>query len=245
VQTEGANAFETALVEGMPLSEFLIGELSAKVDLNSVDGRARLAELARPLLGRIPAGVYRELLTGELAETVGLSAARLDAILSHKSSNQAAGGKTKATPSMSGARRIAAGNPSVVRRAITLLLHHPSAANELDVERLAGVSRPGVELLRDLIEMLQAEPTLTTAGLLERWRNHDEGRHLGKLAAVELPELEEFDPVSELAACMHQLAQAGARDRIQFLIEKERLGSLSDAERSELRSLGRGAAASG
>ena len=133
----------------------------------------------------------------------------------------------------------------MVRRAITLLLHHPSAANELDVERLAGVSRPGVDLLRDLIEMLQAEPTLTTAGLLERWRSHDEGRHLGKLAAVELPELEEFDPVPELAACMHQLAQAGARDRIQFLIEKERLGSLSDAEKSELRLLGRGAAASG
>ena len=245
VQAHGANAFETALSEGMPLSEFLISELSARIDLKSVDGRARLAELAKPLLGRIPAGVYKELLTGELAESVGLSAGKLDAILSRNPSKPVAGGRTRPSPSLAGSRRIAAGKPSVVRRAITLLLHHPGSANELDVEQLAGVSRPGVDLLRDLIEMIQAEPNITTAGLLERWRNHDEGRHLGKLAAAELPELEEFDPASELAACLHQLALAGARDRIQILIEKERLSSLSDTERSELKALGRSAVAGG
>ena len=115
----------------------------------------------------------------------------------------------------------------------------------LNVEELAGVARPGIDLLRDLIETLQAEPGLTTGGLLERYRNHDEGRHLGKLAAVELPDDEEFSPASELADCLRQLAAAGARDRINFHIEKERLSELSDSEKNELRALGRGSAANG
>lgn len=238
VQTNGASAFEKALAEGMALSKFLIGELSANVDLASVDGRARLAELARPLLESIPAGVYKELLTGELAETVGLSAAKLEAIVSKSPKKPAATGGDRFVNPAATSRRPSPNQPSAVRRALTLLLHHPEAAANLHVEELAGVKRPGVDLLRDLIETVQAEPALTTAGLLERWRMHEEGRHLGKLAAVEIPIDEEFSPESELADCLHQLAAAGARDRISFLIEKERLSSLSDTEKGELRSLG-------
>ncbi|MGH8167741.1 MAG: hypothetical protein ACREQ1_10900, partial [Woeseiaceae bacterium] len=111
-----------------------------------------------------------------------------------------------------------------------------------NTERLGDIERPGADLLRQLIETAQSEPNITMAGLLERWRNHDEGRHLGKLAAVEMPPAEEFDPAAELSACLAQLSAASARDRVQFLIEKERLSSLSDDERSELRKLGRSSA---
>ena len=235
VQAEGAGAFEGALSEGMALSNFLIGELSSKVDLDSVDGRARLAELARPLLGRIPQGVYKELLTEELAESVGLSAGKLEAILSNSEPKSA----KKTTQKSRGSRRAHPNKPSVVRRAITLLLHQPQAAMKMNVEDLAGVDRPGIDLLRDLLETVQSEPTLTTAGLLERFRNHDEGRHLGKLAAVEMPDDEDFRPAAELADCLRQLAAAGARDRVEFLIEKQRLNQLTDAEKDELRTLGR------
>jgi DNA primase len=235
VQAEGAGAFEGALSEGMALSNFFIGELSSKVDLDSVDGRARLAELARPLLGRIPQGVYKELLTEELAESVGLSAGKLEAILSNSEPKSA----KKTTQKSPGSRRAHPNKPSVVRRAITLLLHQPQAAMKMNVEDLAGVDRPGIDLLRDLLETVQSEPTLTTAGLLERFRNHDEGRHLGKLAAVEMPDDEDFRPAAELADCLRQLAAAGGRDRIEFLIEKQRFNQLTDAEKDELRTLGR------
>ncbi len=234
VQDQGAQGFEDALERGTVLSEFLVDELAAQVDMGSVDGRARMAELARPLVTRIPPGVYRELLLSRLAEDVGLPAAKLDGIL-FRDREQA-----DARQRLSGPRRASltgSGQPSVVRRAITLLLHHPEAAARLDVERLVGVHRPGTDLLRDLIETVQSEPDITMAGLLERWRHHAEGRHLGKLAAVEMPPPEDFDPAAELADCLQQLALAGARDRIQFLIEKERLGSASEDERAELKAL--------
>jgi DNA primase len=125
----------------------------------------------------------------------------------------------------------------VVRRAITLLLNFPQAGDKLDVEKLAGLSRPGIDLLQDLIETVHSEPNITTAGLLERWRHDEQGRHLGKLAAVEMPDEADFDASQELAECLAQLALAGRRERIDFLIEKQKLNPLTDEEKSELRQI--------
>jgi DNA primase len=245
VQTDGAAGFEKAMDQALALSDYLVEELASRVDMKSVDGRARLAEQAKPLVGRIPPGVYKELLIERLAEAVGLAAPKLKAIMEKD--------PAKPTPSLrreglSGLRhqsKPSAAKPSIVRRAISLLLNNPAAAAKLDIEQLAGVTKPGTELLRDLIETVQAEPNMTTAALLERWRNHEEGRHLGKLAAVELPVSEDFDAAAELEQCIAQLALAGRRERVDFLIEKERLSTLSDAERSELRKLGQGSAIGG
>jgi DNA primase len=245
VQDHGANAFEEAMDGALALSDFLVTELASQVDMKSVDGRARLAELARPLVGKIPEGVYKELLIERLAHEVGLEAPKLQAILAKDRSTPAPAGRREGISGLRHQSKPSAGKPSIVRRAISLLLNHPAAADKLDIEQLAGVTKPGTDLLRDLIETVQAEPTMTTAGLLERWRNHEEGRHLGKLAAVELPGSDDFDAAAELEQCIAQLALAGKRERVDFLIEKERLRTLSDAERSELRALGQGSAFGG
>ena len=205
--------------------------------MTTVDGKARLAETAKPLLNKIPAGVYRELLTGSLADAVGLTPAKIEKMLGEVPGSVTQRVRGGTSTLLARRNKAMVGQPSIVRRAIALLLNHPEACAKLDVEKLAGVTRPGIELLHSLIETVQAEPNITTAGLLERWRNDDEGRHLGKLAAVEIPEEEEFDPVIELEACLEHLALAGRRERVDFLIEKQKLKSLTDEERSELRQL--------
>ena len=131
-------------------------------------------------------------------------------------------------------RSATSGGPSVVRRAITLVLNYPEAGKNLDVEMLAGVQRAGVDLLTTLVETVQSEPNITTAGLLERWRHDEKGRHLGKLAAAAMPMDEEFDAAAELGECLQQLSLAGRRERIEFLIEKQRVTGLTDDEKSEL-----------
>ncbi len=234
VNENGADAFVKLMDAGLPLSEFLIQELSSQVDMKTIDGRARLAELARPLVQQLPVGVYRELLIEGLAEAVGLTAAKLEKMLA---AGREAGDRSKYDSS----RRLptrrqpsASGGPSVVRRAITLLLNNPSAGQKLDIEKLAGVQRAGVDLFSALIETVQSEPNITTAGLLERWRHDEKGRHLGKLAALDMPMDEEFDAEAELNECLQQLAVAGRKERIEFLIEKQRVTGLSDDEKSEL-----------
>jgi DNA primase len=234
----GSDAFEKALDTGIALSDYLIGELASKVDLETVDGKARLAEFAKPLLAKVPTGVYRELLMGSLADSVGLSAEKLERSMGAAGAGKASiAGKPPATKLNRATSRIVAGKPSVVRRAITLLLNHPDAGGNLDVELLADISRPGIDLLQQLIETVHAEPNITTAGLLERYRHDEEGRYLGRLAAAEVPADEEFDAAAELHECLDQLAVAGRRERVDILIEKQRLSSLSEEERAELRAL--------
>ena len=233
----GADAFIKSLDDGVAMSDYLIGELASKVDLETVDGKARLAELAKPLIGKVPIGVYRELLLDSLAQRVGLTAEKL--VRSMGELHAIDDGKTsRRSGILFGNRSTAvAGRPSVVRRAITLLLNYPDAGSKLDVEKLAGVERAGVDLLHRLIETVQQEPNITTAGLLERWRHDEDGRHLGKLAAIEVPGDDDFDAAAELQDCLAQLATAGRRARVDLLIEKQRVNKLSDKERAELRAL--------
>ena len=204
-----------------------------------------LVELTRPLVAKILPGVYKELLIKRLAETVDLETPKLQAILAKDQVTQTPPVRREGLGGLRHKSKPSAGKPNIVRHAISLLLNYPDAADKLDIEQIAGVIKPGTELLRDLIETVQAEPNMTTAGLLERWRTHAEGRHLGKLAAVELPVSEDFDAAAELEQCIAQLALAGKRERVDYLIEKERLSTLSDAERSELRELGPGPAYGG
>ena len=237
VNEKGADAFVAALDNGVALSGFLIDELASQVDMETVDGRARLAELARPLVNKIPTGVYRELLMESLAEAVGLTAAKLEKMIA---GGAAQGGKAKVPLTGTGRERRkpeAAGNPSVVRHALTIILNHPEASRTLDIDKLAGVSRPGTDLLQAVIETVRTQPNITTAGLLERWRHDPQGRHLGKLTAAALPLDEDFDPAAELDECLDQLATAGRKERVDFLIEKQRLSGLTDDEKSELRAL--------
>ena len=240
VQENGPDTFMEVLNNALPLSDFLIEELTSQLDVKSVDGRARLAELARPLLSQIPQGVYRELLTGQLAATIGLPTHRLETLFQ----NNSAGRGTKSTKRQTKMRHRpglpSTGKPSIIRTAITLIVQHPASALQIDIKKLAGITKPGTELLHNLIETVTLEPHLTTAGLLERFRNDEEGQHLGKLAVSELPEDEDFDAAAELSDCLAQLELSGRRTKIEFLIDKQIAGELTDAERSELRELTQG-----
>jgi len=237
VNLNGADAFVKLMDDGLPLSEFLIQELSRQVDMDTIDGRAKLAEMARPLIGNIPTGVYRELLIEGLAIAVGLTAPKLEKMMAAGQAGSTRSERARTGVAPRRRQPSASGGPSVVRRAITLILNHPEAGQKLDIELLAGVQRAGVDLLSALIETVQSEPNITTAGLLERWRHDEKGRHLGKLAAEDVPIDEDFDPAAELAECLQQLALIGCQERIAVLIEKQRVTGLTEDEKSELMQL--------
>ena len=238
VNTHGADGFVSALDSGVALADYLIGELESQVDMASADGLAKLGELARPLIGRMPEGFHREILIKKLADAVDLAVDKLERLLKTGQTGEPPGRRTQAP---AGIRRTTAhGGPSMIRRAIALLLNYPAAGANLDAENLSGLERPGAGLLIRLIETVRTEPNITTAGLVERFRQDDEGRHLGKLAAAELPLEDDFDAGAELAHCLRRLGQTAHEDRIEFLIQKQRDGSLDSDGIAELRRLLKG-----
>jgi DNA primase len=77
VRSGGASRFELLLQCAEPLENFLFETVAAGLDLQSLDGRARMSKLALPLIARLPGGVYRELVLQELASRTGVALASL------------------------------------------------------------------------------------------------------------------------------------------------------------------------
>src|SRR4029450_13908001 len=125
VGAEGREAFEARPPrEAGPLSESFISHLQSQVDINTVDGRAKFGELAKPLLERIPAGIYRELLGDEIARVVGLAPQRVAPPL--RAGARAKSVAPERNPAPRRPRRPAAGGRrNLVRLAVQLLVHYP------------------------------------------------------------------------------------------------------------------------
>jgi len=241
VGEEGAQAFETRIDEAVPLSDYLIGELASRCDVASVDGRARLVELARPLIQRIPSDVYRELLMAQLATVVGMPAARLAELLGAASAADAnpPSDRSRRAPPQRPVNTSLAGRGNLVRQAVSLLVHHPSAAAApADLEALSAVDRPGVPLLLELLTQLREDPAASTAVLLERWRERPEYAPLAKLAATECLVSDPAAAAAELGSAIARLvADETPGRRLDELLARARDTALSDPEKQELQEL--------
>ena len=233
VGKEGADAFAARLDQALPLSDYFLDQLSAQVDMDTLDGRARMAELARPLMRRIPEGIYRDLLTRQLAERVGIEP--------HQLAQRMVDDRPEPPgfrPATRGAARPPNPRSSLVRQAIALILHHPQAAATADIpEGLVDVDFKGMPLLMELLEISASNPDISPAGLLERWRGRPEQPHLLQLAASEALVTGEAAPTVLADTLVRLVAQAGPERRTEFLLEKARGEGLDEAEKDELRGL--------
>lgn len=72
VREHGADAFAEQIRQAMPLSRFMLEAAAAGCDLDTAEGRARLASQAQPLWTAMPDGALRRQLLQELADNVGL-----------------------------------------------------------------------------------------------------------------------------------------------------------------------------
>jgi DNA primase len=238
VAAEGREAFELRLTSALPLSEYLVRELSEQSDLSHADGRARFAESARPLYQKVPAGVYRELLLGRLAEVVGLGPERLEELWS-KPAGAAAPTPAPATrpPERT---RTSAGRGSLVRQAILRLVHFPAIAAEVSPAERSGLDaseEAGIALLRELLDNLRTQPAQISAQVIQRWAGRDGGEALQKLLEREEVITDAAAAAGELRAALVKLADLAAERRLQALEAKSREGPLNEDEIKEFQRL--------
>lgn len=78
VRANGKAAFESLLNSAIPLSKFLLDELSAQVNLDTREGQAKLVQQAKPLVLQIAAPLLSLLIRKELAQRAGISRDELD-----------------------------------------------------------------------------------------------------------------------------------------------------------------------
>ncbi len=77
IRANGKEAFAKCVKDAVPLSRFLVDAASADCDLNSAEGRARMASQARPLWSALPDGALKRQLITELANGIGIASADL------------------------------------------------------------------------------------------------------------------------------------------------------------------------
>ncbi|HET8668146.1 MAG TPA: DNA primase [Terriglobales bacterium] len=72
IRVEGKELFEDRLKRATPLGEYLFEHLKEEIDTRSLEGKARFAKTAQPLIALLPQGVLRQLMTQHLSELTGL-----------------------------------------------------------------------------------------------------------------------------------------------------------------------------
>jgi len=237
VQHEGAEGLHKRAAQALTLSDYLLQELKKQADTQTMDGRARLAELTRPLLDQIPPGIYRELLIDRLASEIGMSNERLADLLT--GSGGPAERSAKPPPRARHHARTSGNRRSLARRAIQLLINYPAIGSEMPATpELAQVDQRGTALLGELLEITARSPDISPAGLMERFRDRSEGAHLQALLAEEEP-LGAKAAARELADSLIRILETGDRQRLEALSTKAGTTSLSQAEKDEMRALRR------
>ena len=220
IRKEGKEGFEKRLKEATPLSEYFFGELAHDVDMASLDGRARLAERARPLIARLPDGAFRDLMAQELEKRSGART-----VLESEPAAR------RNVPRPTAVQR------SLVRSAIALLLAQPGMAEEVERPyRFLRLDKPGIALLADLIDTARARPGINPAMLIEHYAEREEYPALQKLIAVPVVGESDMQRIEFFDALLRMEQQAIVLRR-EALTAKHREGTLDSAEKAELREL--------
>lgn len=229
VQEIGADEFRARIEQAPSLPAFLLSELCKQVNLSGVDGRAKLAVLARPHLARLREGPLRSLLVEELARLTRLSRQDLESALAPKS-----------TPKESTADPLnEPGEGRPVKRALQLLLERPALVQQAtDMELLAESGAPGIGLLIEALDFFRDNPAAAAAQLLELWRDTPKAAALQRLWTQPLDLAEEaLEP--EFRETLAHLLQKARRGRAQALVALARERELSPDELRELERLSR------
>ncbi|GAA0717704.1 DNA primase [Dokdonella soli] len=225
IRKEGLDGFEQRLKDATPLSEFFFSELGKDVNLTSLDGKARLAERARPLLAQIPDGAFRDLMLAELDKLTGVRI------------------QVAASPAEPQQPRARPQQRSLVRAAITLLVQRPTLASAIEPPWMfAELRQPGIPLLIELIGLCRARPDILTGALLEHFAEREEAKALQKLAVLDFPGGEDearaefLDAIRQLDRQTESQRRLDLQQRLKDLEAKGATG-LTEEERNELRQL--------
>jgi DNA primase len=227
VQRHGRAGFEQAITEAQPLSDYLVERLSEQVDLSSMDGRARLVDHALPLLRRLPADVYRRMLVERIAGMGRVETEYLEGVVDGQER-----ASSRERPAAAASREPPVRRTSV-RLAIALLLQQPGLAAEVDdVAWLRQLDLPGADLLAEMVEIARAQPNLSPAALLERFRGSEHDSALWRLAKWDhmVPEGGEK---AEFRDALARLESLRREHRLQYLYERLQSGEITGEELAE------------
>lgn len=240
VRNKGSQHLEHLFDNADPLETFLFDQMAQGIDLETMDGKARLSKLVAPYINLIPDGVFKTLLFKALATRTDMDVESLRRL--REIEKAAAADYDTAPDKEPGEKQSEADAPfdypegyeplpdsenhygapthlepqsAVLLRALGLVVLKPSSASAITDELLPEQGGMLSNLLHDLVKQVRESPDLSTAALLGYWMGTDEGELLSEAAAKEV--IDDEQHISEhLMAILNKLS----RDRHVTLLRK-------------------------
>jgi DNA primase len=262
VRAGGQSHFEHLLGEAVPLETFLFESVAQGLDINSLDGRARMSKQALPYLRQLPEGVYRQLMFQDLAARTGLELSSLmqleappppvEVTPDYRSSNDheeepppgyddLPDTPSQTAPPQRGQhfQKPAPGFSNLAQAALALLLHQPNIARLVSADLLNDIDGEDGELLREVLQLLHRRPESSTAMLLGHWYGTAQGNLLSQLAGQE-----RLIPTTgieqQFVDTMRALANLPQQSKLSAQVDKLKLtnyAEVSELEKQRLRDM--------
>ena len=219
IRQNGKEQFIALSRQSVPLSEFLYGELVKKYPLDSMDGCARFAKEAKPLLQQLPKGVFSNLMHEQLQILIG---ARRKILPSAKFKPNM---PTKPAPPKL---------TSPIYLIAALLMRCSKYATKISQTLKDGLDLPGLALLHTLLGALKHNPAATEDELLQILQERGfalKALYESKQRIALLPD-DALD--AELKGALQRLGELFEEQELDNLLLKAKENTLNEQERQLL-----------
>jgi DNA primase len=231
VRTKGKEAFEALLDKAQTLSEYLVHELTGRVDMRTVEGRAKFLQEAKPLVKQISAPMLSLMLRKQLAELGGIAQSELDR-----------GFEIKSTSRTQVPERRTAVKPSLAMQLSEMLVHRPAlcalTGEQSSIPALAPADIPPNELvlLARLLELCQERPDIRS--VMEHFRGDELESVIRDIEASSLDgALDEEALQVQFQSTWSKFLLLAEKAEYDALSEKSRRTPLSAEEKARYRDL--------
>lgn len=176
VREEGLDKFAERVQTAQALSDYFFEHVSGDLNLSEMEGRAQLIGKAKPYLEKLPEGVFREMMFARLKELSGL-------VTLNVLDNATTVGSNPKRQQRQEPNRL-----SSARVAIALLLQNPRLADSVEQKNIDwnGLEFRGIELFKNILQVVLDRESVNTAVLIEHYRDTAEEKSVKALALLDL-----------------------------------------------------------
>ena len=211
VRKIGSKAFVNSIGKATQLAEFFFENLCSQVDMESLEGRAKLGTLAMPLIKQFPNGLLRKLILDQLAKITGVDLGTLSKMSGDKSivaksqpfapSEQSIQINEAADTSNNKARTRS--TRSACRKAVNLILLKPGIVNNIEVDdSIKQLKSNDTDLLFEVINLAKNAPASSTHELLASIYGTPIGSQL-----IQLQDREQITPTAGIENEFREIVQ--------------------------------------
>ena len=228
MESNGPDAFKTALSNAYSLDQFLIEVMRDKYNIETVKGKANAIEDGMSLLSKVKEGIYKDLLIESFSTEFKLNENQIKRFYEDKNQKRSAGKRFSKNRQNNKVEL----RPSLIKQAISILLHYPNLLNNITIEdRLNHINEKGIDILKKIITLTQGKDSIRLATILEHFQDKKIRQHLQNLS-LETLIVRESEIQNEFQDILNRLYILNNKTEMKVLLKKASQNNLTKLEKS-------------